>query len=219
MRKNTADQQNYHKPKKELRSVRSLLACLQDGSAPAWLAGEHYLLCGMCRAVMNALVHSPALPYVSNTKKQSVPYAFTVSETVVPRANTVEMITALSHFHPDEAFLRSFPMMRTAAVLCRIAQHRTNTDAPREFGAWLDQLRYGKEIDEKYPNIKYTVPYVDSVYAIVTLDETGARVQGTKSEFVGISPEEQGVYKGGGYFIYINSGEWNVVYNHTEYKG
>jgi len=147
MRKNTADQQNYHKPKKELRSVRSLLACLQDGSAPAWLAGEHYLLCGMCRAVMNALVHSPALPYVSNTKKQSVPYAFTVSETVVPRANTVEMITALSHFHPDEAFLRSFPMMRTAAVLCRIAQHRTNTDAPREFGAWLDQLRYGKEID------------------------------------------------------------------------
>jgi len=76
---------------------------------------------------------------------------------------------------------------------------------------WLDVKfmcpeRYGKEIDEKYPNIKYTVPYVDSVYAIVTLDETGARVQGTKSEFVGISPEEQGVYKGGGYFSKVGEG-------------
>lgn len=67
---------------------------------------------------------------------------------------------------------------------------------------WLDvdficEARYTKEIDEKYPNIKYTVPYRDSVFAIVTLDDTGIDIKGEKSQFVGITPEEQGLYKEG----------------------
>lgn len=65
---------------------------------------------------------------------------------------------------------------------------------------WLDVAytcpeRYTKEIDEKYPNIKYTVPYRDPVYAIVTLDRDSIHIQGTQSEFVGPSPEELGVYQ------------------------
>lgn len=67
---------------------------------------------------------------------------------------------------------------------------------------WLDmdficEERYTKEIDEKFPNIKYTVPYKDSIFAIVTLDENGIDIKGTKSKFVGITPEEQGLYKPG----------------------
>ena len=65
---------------------------------------------------------------------------------------------------------------------------------------WVDaefavKGRYGAEIDEKYPNIQYTVPYRDAVYAIVTLDETGCAICGTKSEFVGPTPEEMGFYQ------------------------
>ena len=64
---------------------------------------------------------------------------------------------------------------------------------------WLDvdfivEGRYGKEIDEKYPNIKYVVPYKDPVYAIVTMDEKGIDIKGTQSEFVGISPDDMGLY-------------------------
>ena len=119
MRKPVQKQQNMRKPKRELRAVRQLLSCLQGNAAPAWLVREHYLLCGMCRYVMEELAHCPAIPYVSNTKNQLVPYAFIVSETVVPHARTEEMITALSHFHPDEAFLRSFPVMRVASLAVR----------------------------------------------------------------------------------------------------
>ncbi len=64
---------------------------------------------------------------------------------------------------------------------------------------WLDAMftvleRYTPELDEEYPQVRYTVPYSEPVFAIVTLDEDGATIQGTKADFVGISPEEQGVY-------------------------
>ena len=57
--------------------------------------------------------------------------------------------------------------------------------------------RYGKEIDEKHPNIRYVVPYRDPIFSIITLDEKGAKVSGRIGEFVGISPDEQGVNKAG----------------------
>lgn len=64
---------------------------------------------------------------------------------------------------------------------------------------WVDEdfateNRYGREIDEKYPNIKYTLPYRDPVYAIVSMDEKGITVKGTKSEFVGPDDDEIGLY-------------------------
>ena len=74
---------------------------------------------------------------------------------------------------------------------------------------WLDTAfacpeRYSKEIDEKFPNIQYTVPYSEAVYAILTLDEKGARVKGSQASFVGISPQEQGVYAPGTTFSKIH---------------
>lgn len=67
---------------------------------------------------------------------------------------------------------------------------------------WLDEEftcteRYTKEIDKKFPNIKYVAPYRDSIFAIVTMDENGISIKGRQSEFVGITPEEQGVYRPG----------------------
>ena len=57
--------------------------------------------------------------------------------------------------------------------------------------------RYGKEIDETHPNVRYVVPYRDPVFSFITLDETGARVKGMEGSFVGITPDEQGVNKAG----------------------
>ena len=70
---------------------------------------------------------------------------------------------------------------------------------------WVDmgfvrEGRYGVEIDEKYPNIKYVIPYKKSVFAIVSLDEKGATVKGVSGEYVGESPEEMDLYKGESFF-------------------
>jgi len=52
--------------------------------------------------------------------------------------------------------------------------------------------RYSDEIDEKYPNIRYVVPYKDPIFAIVTITDGVIDIRGRKSEFVGITPAEQG---------------------------
>lgn len=70
---------------------------------------------------------------------------------------------------------------------------------------WVDEGfvrcdRFAPGIDEKYPNIKYTIPYTDPVYAFVTLDETGASIKGRQSSFAGPSPEEMELYKEGSPF-------------------
>lgn len=53
---------------------------------------------------------------------------------------------------------------------------------------------YGEETDEKYPNVRYTVPFRDAVYAIIEIDEDGINICGTQSEYVGPTPKERGVY-------------------------
>ncbi len=54
--------------------------------------------------------------------------------------------------------------------------------------------RYTEEIDEVFPSTKHTTPYKDAVYAIIEMDDDGAMVTGTKSEIVGPTPEDLGVY-------------------------
>ncbi len=99
-------------------------------------------------------------------------------------------------------------------VLACFNGHQHIDSADKEDGIWYVNInsmgsawvgkkftcenRYGKEIDEKYPNVKYTVPYKEPVYAIVEIDEDGIRINGTQSEFVGPSPEALGVYAKGG---------------------
>lgn len=61
---------------------------------------------------------------------------------------------------------------------------------------WLDvayeTMRYTPEIDQKYPNIKYTVPYRDSLFAIVTITDGVIDIRGRQSEFVGPTPAQLG---------------------------
>ncbi len=52
--------------------------------------------------------------------------------------------------------------------------------------------RYPAKIYEKYPSIEYVIPYEKSQFAIITMDENGARIKGTDGGFVGASPEEMG---------------------------
>ena len=54
-------------------------------------------------------------------------------------------------------------------------------------------LRYDQEVDREFPYIKYTAPYRDSLFAIVTLEAQGSMtIEGLSSEFVGPSPWELG---------------------------
>ncbi|MBO0991503.1 metallophosphoesterase family protein [Bacillus sp. SD088] len=59
-------------------------------------------------------------------------------------------------------------------------------------GEGYEHIRYSKEIDEKYPYLKSTVPYKDPLFAIVTIQSGHVSIEGTKSEFVGASPLELG---------------------------
>lgn len=62
-------------------------------------------------------------------------------------------------------------------------------------GGDFKTIRYSKEIDEKYPWIKYTVPYKEPLFAFVEIDENYIKIYGKQSEFVGSTPEELGVPK------------------------
>ena len=55
--------------------------------------------------------------------------------------------------------------------------------------------KYDSETDEKYPDIRHVAPYSKPLYAIVELDENGARINGRGGEFVGPLPEELGYYE------------------------
>ncbi len=58
---------------------------------------------------------------------------------------------------------------------------------------WERTGRYSEEIDEKFPSIRYVIPYENSQFAIITMDEKGADIKGTKGGFVGESPDEMGM--------------------------
>lgn len=54
--------------------------------------------------------------------------------------------------------------------------------------------RYGEEIDRLFPDIRHMLPYSKPLFSIITIDENGIEVKGTRAEFVGPSPEEMGMY-------------------------
>ena len=70
--------------------------------------------------------------------------------------------------------------------------------------------RYGRDIDEKYPNIKYVAPYSDPLFAIVELDGGGAKITGKRANIVGKTPDELDYYKSGRGLTLINTGEPRV---------
>lgn len=53
--------------------------------------------------------------------------------------------------------------------------------------------RYTKEINEKYPYLKYTIPYEETLYGIITLDQNALRLKGAETTFMPPTPLELGM--------------------------
>lgn len=53
--------------------------------------------------------------------------------------------------------------------------------------------RFSKEIDKEKPSLKYTVPYTDALYAIVTVGPKGMKLKGRESTFIAPTPSEIGI--------------------------
>jgi len=61
-------------------------------------------------------------------------------------------------------------------------------------GSKFKHVRYSEAIDRSHPNIKYTVPYKDPIFGLVTIDPHRGfmQIQGRQSSFVGPAPWEIG---------------------------
>ena len=60
-------------------------------------------------------------------------------------------------------------------------------------GEKYQKIRYSSEIDLKYPDIKYTIPYKDPLYAFVEIKGGIISIKGIESSFVGPGPDELGI--------------------------
>jgi 3',5'-cyclic AMP phosphodiesterase CpdA len=57
----------------------------------------------------------------------------------------------------------------------------------------LERPGIGKEVYEKYKILRYTAPYKDPLWALITINPDGEiRIKGRRSEFIGPSPAEMG---------------------------
>lgn len=88
-------------------------------------------------------------------------------------------------------------------------------------GGDYEHLRYSEEVDKTHPYIKATVPYKDPLWAVVDIFPNGDfRLKGTKSVFVGPSPEDLGMspYQFGYPIVpYISDRKISLTKNSFEY--
>lgn len=69
-----------------------------------------------------------------------------------------------------------------------------NSASYQWLGDDFKEMRYSAEVDKTHPNIKYTVPYKDPIWAMIEINSKGViRIKGKKTVFVGSSPEQLGV--------------------------
>ena len=54
------------------------------------------------------------------------------------------------------------------------------------------QKRFSDEIEEKYPSLKYVIPYTRALFSIVTLDKDGVFVKGRSARYVQPGPRKIG---------------------------
>ena len=68
-----------------------------------------------------------------------------------------------------------------------------NSMAYKWLGEEYAHIRYSEEIDRQFKWIKYTAPYKDPLFAVVTVSSTGyIHIKGQKSDYVGPTPWEVG---------------------------
>jgi len=81
-----------------------------------------------------------------------------------------------------------------ATEMAGIHYVQVNSMSYHWLGDKYQHVRYSAEIDRDYPYIKYTVPYRDPLFAMVTLAPEGRLIiAGVQSEFVGPDPWELGL--------------------------
>lgn len=69
-----------------------------------------------------------------------------------------------------------------------------NSASYRWVGDKFKHIRYSEEIDEKYPWVKYTIPYKDSLFTFLDIDPAGTlKIEPKSTTFVGAGPEELGM--------------------------
>ena len=75
-----------------------------------------------------------------------------------------------------------------------IAYPQINSASYFWVGGDHQHVRYGQEVDNKYPWIKYTVPYKEALYAMVQVDPVRRTltIEGRESEMVGPAPWDLG---------------------------
>jgi calcineurin-like phosphoesterase family protein len=77
-----------------------------------------------------------------------------------------------------------------AASINEINYININSMSNKWVGEGYQTIRYSKEIDAKYPSIKFTIPYKDPLYAFIEINNKAIIIKGKKSSFVGPGPEE-----------------------------
>jgi predicted phosphodiesterase len=68
-----------------------------------------------------------------------------------------------------------------------------NSASYRWVGSKYQIIRYSKEIDEQFGNIKKTIPYKEPLYTFMTIKSNKIVIESRKTEFVGPGPKELGI--------------------------
>ncbi len=55
-----------------------------------------------------------------------------------------------------------------------------------------ERARYSADIERDFPNLKYVIPFAKPIYAIITLDDEGIKVEGIEGDYVYPGPKEIG---------------------------
>jgi predicted phosphodiesterase len=70
-----------------------------------------------------------------------------------------------------------------------------NSASYRWVGGKYKTIRYSNEIDEKFKNIKYTIPYKDPLFTFIRIKHNSIHIKASKTKYVGPGPEELGIPK------------------------
>ncbi len=178
----TKDAFPMYKPHHIRRVLRALQKDLRYGDVPAWLSADAQFLLAQTTWILAELSGMGAIPHTEDTTGAQVPYAFSVSRTILPTSETEEMIDALAHFSPDDAFLRTFPVLRSAEVLCALSGVRSDDAVPQMYGQWISQLYKTKELD-----------WTRVVDALSTVGKTLSR--DPRGEYACSTAESKGAYR------------------------
>jgi 3',5'-cyclic AMP phosphodiesterase CpdA len=81
-----------------------------------------------------------------------------------------------------------------ATTIAGIHYVQVNSMSYSWLGERYQSARYGDDIDKRFPYIRYTAPYAEPLYALVTLEPDGRiDIRGRATKFVGPSPWELGM--------------------------